>query len=108
VVEVSAGSLPVLSQESGVSQTGEQNGARAEMSAVSSDRVDRGFKASEANKASVGAGLKKYGTRAAWETIDELAANGTDTACDTDVTLRGPAGFKPFVRNLRGPCRTSI
>jgi steroid delta-isomerase-like uncharacterized protein len=38
------------------------------------------------------------------ETIDELfAANGIGYGLgDTDATLRGPAEFKPFVRNLRG------
>jgi steroid delta-isomerase-like uncharacterized protein len=59
---------------------------------------------SEANKTLVRRWFEEVWNQGREETIDELlAANGIGYGLgDTDVTLRGPAGFKPFVRNLRG------
>jgi steroid delta-isomerase-like uncharacterized protein len=59
---------------------------------------------SEANKTLVRRWFDEVWNQGREETIDELfAANGTGYGLgDTDVALRGPADFKPFVRNLRG------
>jgi len=59
---------------------------------------------SEANKTLVRRWFEEVWNQGREETIDELfAANGVGYGLgDTDVPLRGPAGFKPFVRNLRG------
>jgi steroid delta-isomerase-like uncharacterized protein len=59
---------------------------------------------SEANKTLVRRWFEEVWNQGREETIDELfAANGIGYGLgDTDVTLRGPADFKPFVRNLRG------
>jgi steroid delta-isomerase-like uncharacterized protein len=56
------------------------------------------------NKAMVRRWFEEVWNQGHEETIDELfAANGVGYGLgDTDVTLRGPAEFKPFVRNLRG------
>ncbi|MCU1340216.1 MAG: hypothetical protein JWO19_5797 [Bryobacterales bacterium] len=59
---------------------------------------------SETNKALVRRWVEEVWNQGREETIDELfAADGIGYGLgDTDVALRGPAGFKPFVRNLRG------
>jgi steroid delta-isomerase-like uncharacterized protein len=59
---------------------------------------------SEANKALVRRWFEEVWNQGREETIDELlAVNGVGHGLgDTDVTTRGPAGFKPFLRNLRG------
>jgi steroid delta-isomerase-like uncharacterized protein len=64
---------------------------------------------SEANTVEANTALARRWFEEVWnqgreETIDELfAVNGLGHGLgDTDVTLRGPAEFKPFVRNLRG------
>jgi steroid delta-isomerase-like uncharacterized protein len=59
---------------------------------------------SEVNKTLVRRWFEEVWNQGREETIDELfALNGVGYGLgDTDVPLRGPAGFKPFVRNLRG------
>jgi steroid delta-isomerase-like uncharacterized protein len=59
---------------------------------------------SEANKALVRRWFEEVWNQGREATIDELfAANGVGYGLgDTDAALRGPDGFKPFVRNLRG------
>jgi len=59
---------------------------------------------SDTNKALVHRWFEEVWNQGREETIDELfAANGIGYGLgDADVTLRGPADFKPFVRNLRG------
>ncbi len=59
---------------------------------------------SEANKMLVRRWFKEVWNEGREDTIDELfAAHGVGYGLgDTDVALRGPAEFKPFVRNLRG------
>ena len=59
---------------------------------------------SEANKALVRRWFDEVWNQGRVETIDELfAANGVGYGLgDTDAPLHGPAGFKPFVANLRG------
>ena len=59
---------------------------------------------SDANKALVRRWFNEVWNQGREETIDELfAANGIGYGLgDTDAPLHGPAGFKPFVRNLRG------
>jgi len=59
---------------------------------------------SEANKALVRRWFDEVWIQGRVETIDELfAANGVGYGLgDTDAPLHGPAGFKPFVANLRG------
>ena len=59
---------------------------------------------SEANKALVRRWFKEVWNEGREETIDELfAANGIGYGLgDTEVALKGPSEFKPFVRNLRG------
>jgi len=58
----------------------------------------------EANKTLVRRWFEEVWNQGREETIDELfAPNGIGYGLgDTDVTLRGRAEFKPFVRNLRG------
>ena len=58
----------------------------------------------EANKTLVHRWFEEVWNQGREETIDELfAPNGIGYGLgDTDVTLRCPAEFKPFVRNLRG------
>ena len=59
---------------------------------------------SEANKAMVRRWFEEVWNQGREETIDELfAANGIGYGLgDTEAPVQGPAGIKPFVRNLRG------
>jgi len=59
---------------------------------------------SEANKALVRRWFEEVWNQGREETIDELfAVSGVGYGLgDTEAALRGPAEFKPFVRNLRG------
>jgi len=59
---------------------------------------------SEANKALVRRWFEEVWNQGREETIDELfATDGIGYGLgDTDAPLHGPAGFKPFVANLRG------
>ena len=59
---------------------------------------------SEANKAIVRRWFEEVWNQGREETVDELfAANGRGYGLgDTEATIQGPAGFKPFMRNLRG------
>src|SRR5580704_13373983 len=56
------------------------------------------------NKALVRRWFEEVWNQGREETIDELfAVNGIGYGLgDTEATIQGPAGFKPFVRNLRG------
>ena len=58
----------------------------------------------EANKAMVRRWFEEVWNQGREETIDELfAANGIGYGLgDTEAPVQGPAGIKPFVRNLRG------
>jgi steroid delta-isomerase-like uncharacterized protein len=58
----------------------------------------------EANKTLVRRWFEEVWNQGREETIDELLApNGVGYGLgDTEATIQGPAGFKPFVRNLRG------
>lgn len=59
---------------------------------------------SEANKTLVRRWFEEVWNQGREETIDELfAAHGIGYGLgDTEAPIRGPAGIKPFVRNLRG------
>ena len=59
---------------------------------------------SEANKSLVRRWFEEVWNQGREETIDELfSAKGVGYGLgDTDAPLHGPAGFKPFVANLRG------
>jgi steroid delta-isomerase-like uncharacterized protein len=59
---------------------------------------------SEANKQLVRRWFEEVWNQGQEETIDELfAAHGIGYGLgDTDAPVQGPAGIKPFVRNLRG------
>ena len=59
---------------------------------------------SEANKALVRRWFEEVWNQGREETIDELfAAHGIGYGLgDTEAPVHGPAGIKPFVRNLRG------
>ena len=59
---------------------------------------------SEANKNLVRRWFEEVWNQGREETVDELfAANGVGYGLgDTEATIQGPAGFKPFMRNLRG------
>ena len=59
---------------------------------------------SEANKALVRRWFEEVWNQGREKTIDELfAADGVAHGLgDTEADTRGPAGFKPFFRNLRG------
>ena len=59
---------------------------------------------SEANKNLVRRWFEEVWNQGREETVDELfAANGLGYGLgDTEATIQGPAGFKPFMRNLRG------
>jgi steroid delta-isomerase-like uncharacterized protein len=59
---------------------------------------------SEANKSLVRRWFEEVWNQGREETIDELfAVSGVGYGLgDTEAALRGPAEFKPFVRNLRG------
>ena len=59
---------------------------------------------SEANKTLVRRWFEEVWNRGREETIDELfAVNGIGYGLgDTEAPVQGPAGIKPFVRNLRG------
>jgi steroid delta-isomerase-like uncharacterized protein len=59
---------------------------------------------SEANQALVRRWFNEVWNQGREDTIDELfAANGVGYGLgDTEAPIRGPAGFKPFVANLRG------
>ena len=59
---------------------------------------------SEANKAIVRRWFEEVWNQGREESIDELfAAHGIGHGLgDTEASVQGPAGIKPFVRNLRG------
>jgi steroid delta-isomerase-like uncharacterized protein len=59
---------------------------------------------SNANRALIHRWFEEVWNQGREETIDELLSpNGLGYGLgDTDITLKGPAEFKPFVRNLRG------